>query len=394
MMTPGRFLCALALPTLCTSFSSHLPASTRTTRNGHCRTINNEPSLRALPIPEAETTISTVTDMISSYLSDPNLEAQIEASVFADLAHICTDFVNVITESTAVVRLSIVMGRIFTIAADWLPDHYIRKNDLSFDIVLVTLSLGLFIKSFLPLSYGLFSKTDRIDKEVYEVLFEPVGVSWLQFKALNAISAEWVEFPPNTLLVNETGRINNNGENEEECPSSFDQAAVCDEDALYWLYEGNSVITFNDHSTPYIHRQTDEDIHDPGTTGFIGIVRFLERFDAVYINAAEADTDLVLFPRYAISTGDKGAKLIRFDGPKMHELMNNDEPLASSVRALLLRGLQRKMGYMLLLLSEELSESKRKESAALKSRDVSTNNAQDHESTRIQAPTRALWPDD
>jgi hypothetical protein len=388
MMTPGRFLCALALPTLCTSFSSHLPASI-TTRNGHYCV---DSSLLALPIPEAETTISTVTDMISSYLSDPNLEAQIEASVFADLAHICTDFINVITESTAVVRLSIVMGRIFTIAADWLPDHYIRKNDLSFDIVLVTLSLGLFIKSFLPLSYGLFSKTDRIDKEVYEVLFEPVGVSWLQFKALNAISAEWVEFPPDTLLVNETGRINNNNSENEECPS-FDEA-VCDEDALYWLYEGNSVITFNDHSTPYIHRQTDEDIHDPGTTGFIGIVRFLERFDAVYINAAEADTDLVLFPRYAISTGDKGAKLIRFDGPKMHELMNNDEPLASSIRALLLRGLQRKMGYMLLLLSEELSESKRKESAALKSRDASTNNALDRESTRIQAPTRALWPDD
>jgi len=141
------------------------------------------------------------TDMISqaatSMSSNPDL---VEGVVVQDLSHIALDlstfFIN--RENTTLLRLIVFIGRILSFGGDYIPDHSLSPDELTYQVIMLSLSSVALSRSILPrMKAYMIQKPnvlpDRRDVLAYRGLFEPVGVSWIQFKSLLANKAmEWV----------------------------------------------------------------------------------------------------------------------------------------------------------------------------------------------------------
>jgi hypothetical protein len=68
---------------------------------------------------------------------DPSLEAEL----FAGLAHVALDFTGFLSPSKSLIRLFSVVGRVFAISADYLPDHSIHTEELVIQIFLIGIAM-------------------------------------------------------------------------------------------------------------------------------------------------------------------------------------------------------------------------------------------------------------
>jgi hypothetical protein len=77
----------------------------------------------------------------STALLDPNVEAE----VLTDMSHLALDFTSLLNSSSkkALLKRSLVIGRVLVILADYLPDHSIHPEEL----VIQLFMLGLAIKN-------------------------------------------------------------------------------------------------------------------------------------------------------------------------------------------------------------------------------------------------------
>jgi len=68
-------------------------------------------------------------------------DPMIEAELCSTMAHVALDFTGLLSPSKSIVRLFSVVGRVFAISADYLPDHSIHTEELIIQIFLLSLSL-------------------------------------------------------------------------------------------------------------------------------------------------------------------------------------------------------------------------------------------------------------
>lgn len=86
-------------------------------------------------------------EAIAEFMADPSIEAE----MLNDMAHMAMDFSVFLTPpKSGVYRFLSVIGRLFTILADYLPDHSIHSEELLIQLFLLTLS----VKDLLPLFWG------------------------------------------------------------------------------------------------------------------------------------------------------------------------------------------------------------------------------------------------
>jgi len=273
--------------------------------------------------------------MASSSISDPVIEAE----VLSDLAHVALDLSIFLTPVTVLLRAFSVIGRVLSMGADYIPDHAIRIDDLLFNSAMLAVYFLLLGKSVMPVIRGVFVKLSDVDEEIYELLFQPVGISRIQFKSIHAASIDYTDVDPNSNIFCEPHSPDNKNCDEK------DSNGFCSSDYMYWLYMGDVETSFEGLPISYIERSNGRSIDDPAAMGLLGDIRFLNRLDK--------ENNLPSLPNFnyplpTYKTGSKGVKLLRINSDKILELMEHDDELAASIRNLLLKSLQRKVGHLLM----------------------------------------------
>ncbi|KAI2489560.1 hypothetical protein MHU86_25029 [Fragilaria crotonensis] len=253
-----------------------------------------------------------------------------EAELLGDISHVLTDITPLVGAPTLVFRLSMLIGRIFAMESDYLPDKLIVKDELFFQLPLLGLSAVLAWRSLIPYLKAVSTKTSKLDDHVFEQLFKPVGVNPIQFRSMVATCIDWVVLDPGSQVV---------CENEDP---------LADETVhLYWLYEGDVTGAYEGNLWTHIERHNGKSIDDPSAVGLLSDMKFLYSLDMKQKKKIDSDVEIIKYPMATFRVGQKGATLMRIEADALYELMEHDEHLANSIRQLLLKSLQRKVGLLL-----------------------------------------------
>jgi hypothetical protein len=88
-------------------------------------------------------------DALSTARSHSLMTPDVEAEVLTDMAHVMMDFSGfLITPSKSMLRcLSVVVGRILVLSADYLPDHTVHPEELFVQLFLLAVSLRDVVKA-------------------------------------------------------------------------------------------------------------------------------------------------------------------------------------------------------------------------------------------------------
>jgi len=124
---------------------------------------------------------------------------QIASKLFSIVAHIFLDVGTFVSPDSDALRALVLVGRVLSIISDFIVDDYIAPDELFLQSCLLLMAGDAVRKSFVkPLSaYYLREKvpvpTFR-DLRVYQKVFRPFGLTWLQFMLLQSSGAiQWVE---------------------------------------------------------------------------------------------------------------------------------------------------------------------------------------------------------
>jgi hypothetical protein len=272
-----------------------------------------------------------------------------------DISHVALDLFPYFAPTTVILRLSLVVGQLFDFASEYFPDGSVYPDELFFQICALVISFFLLSRSAYPLLRATLAKTTELDQIVFQQLFEPVDISWLQYKSMLAAECvDWIKVPPGTLLVSE-----DEGFVPLQEPSVANSRKLQREERekveyLYWIYNGDAVLSFKGSHLYHVERSNGKSIEDPSAVGFLADMRFLYKLD--HRKRKEMERKGVLYPvhtqsmQYPMATihiGEKETTLMRINSKILFELMDHDDELALSMRSLLLKSLQRKVGHLL-----------------------------------------------
>ena len=309
----------------------------------------------------------------------------VEAEVLNDLSHLASDLAVYITPATSYLRLAAFIGRILSMTSDYVSDYTILPEEFIFQHIMLFTTLGLLIKSIAPILQSSFVQTTEFDDDAYRMLFEPIGVSWIQYKSLRVTCVDWITVDANTVLVNEheaqafkpspilenatfaseLGNLFRDSQEMELLTPSFNNT-----DYMYWLYRGHVSVSYDGKKYYEVTRTRGKYIDDPEALGFLADMRFLYMIDRNrrrkrlmelrHINtktkarhtsyeshSSASQSWKGGYPMATITVKNSEAVLLRVNGSRLLQMMEDDEPLSASVRLLLMMSLQRKIGALL-----------------------------------------------
>eukprot|EP00547_Thalassionema_nitzschioides_P007360 CAMPEP_0194209986 /NCGR_PEP_ID=MMETSP0156-20130528/7925_1 /TAXON_ID=33649 /ORGANISM="Thalassionema nitzschioides, Strain L26-B" /LENGTH=268 /DNA_ID=CAMNT_0038937259 /DNA_START=313 /DNA_END=1119 /DNA_ORIENTATION=- len=238
----------------------------------------------------------------------------VEAELFNDAAHVALDLTQFLGPATVAIRLFAVLGRIFCITSDYLPDHAINPEELVFQFTMLALASTAFGQSLnsIVLSYG--KELTMRDRKCFASLFYPGGVSWMQYKMLTASVLEWEEVAPGSVITS-------------------DEFEIDLKQSLYWLYSGEATVEFQG-------RVLQEVV--PKTVHLFGDLTFApNKGRKKLVSAARS------YPKTTMRAGAKGAKVLRINTPKLQTLMEQDDSLDRAIREILLEAMQERIAMLL-----------------------------------------------
>lgn len=241
-----------------------------------------------------------------------------EAKLFTGMAHVTLDLAAFVSRGTAWLRLGAVMGRLFVLGADYLPDHSVNTDEFLFQVFMMSISLIGLVHSVLPALLAVTSQTSKEtlikDGRAFQLLFRNVGLTWFQYKSLVASQAlEWVTVAPGQVITSEEDNHNDDG--------------------VYWLYQGQVQVESQGKLLHNVTRHLAPRLSD-ASLGLFGETRLVE--------------DPHSFPPTTLTAGETGAVLLRIRSDKLKSLMAHDVHIAESVRKLLFRSMQDKLKAALL----------------------------------------------
>jgi hypothetical protein len=265
--------------------------------------------------------ISAISMTASTVISDPTVEAEL----FNDIAHVGLDLVTFLGPATAILRLAALIGRLAAIGADYVPDHTMLPSELLFQCFMLYFASQAFLRSFLPIILASTAKTDFSDGRAYRKVFEKVGLTWMQYKAIKSYAMEWITVEPNVCITSD----------------EHNSSTAAEQDYVYVLYRGDVQVTSAGQSLMNL------------TQGLLGerhLSKSLERSSknkSKNSSNGEAVSSSSSYPKTTICAGDKGATLLRIQTSKLTTLMDHDPELAQSIRSLLMKGMEEKLNTLL-----------------------------------------------
>ncbi|GKY94528.1 hypothetical protein MPSEU_000418500 [Mayamaea pseudoterrestris] len=245
----------------------------------------------------------------------------VEAEVLTDLAHVTLDVATLFGPSKLGIRLSSIIGRLFVIAADYVPDHTIVAEEMIFQSIMLGLAAFGFCRSALPmlLAAGSNGTTSLKRGKVYLNLLQPTGMSWNQFKAMDVMCMDWI-----TMQAGET--LADDAENGKY---------------VYWLYSGNVLVS---EQNRVLHNMT----ATSGKTAAEALVNEAQLMSqhkrkTTLFNSDAIDAEPPVAAAPAIQAGADGATLLRINLPKLRVLMKADKELEDCMKTLAFQSLQSKL---------------------------------------------------
>jgi hypothetical protein len=245
----------------------------------------------------------------------------IEAELFNDAAHIALDLTALLGPATLAIRVAAVIGRIFAMASDYVPDHSMNPEEFAFQITMLIVSVTALGQSLQPMLMGLNQELTMRDRKCFASLFRPAGVSWMQYKVLSSVALEWTEVNPGAIITTD----------EESSELGVDVHKK-----LYWLYSGDVDIQSKGEILQSIapksaHLLGDLSIFAPTSTS----------------TSSTSSKNHQDFPKTTAKAGSKGATLLRIDTKQLKKLMKNDAKLDNAVRNMLFDGMQERIASLL-----------------------------------------------
>ena len=70
-----------------------------------------------------------------------DLSPYLEAEVLQGMAHVALDFTSMFSPSRSSIRLATIVGRVFALSADYLPDHLIHPEELMIQLFLMGVAM-------------------------------------------------------------------------------------------------------------------------------------------------------------------------------------------------------------------------------------------------------------
>mmetsp|Transcript_14071 Transcript_14071/g.21591 ORF Transcript_14071/g.21591 Transcript_14071/m.21591 type:complete len:426 (+) Transcript_14071:613-1890(+) len=271
-------------------------------------------------------------------------DTHVQSVILSDLAHFSLDFFGFLDLDVPMLRTAAVFGRLFSIGADYVPDHTINADEAIFQAIMLGVSVALFVRSTLPMTMAAVSLILSADKSRWSAwkntyafyhLFSPAGVSMLQFRCLTALGAvDWINVDPHVTLVDE---LDGN-------------------EYLYWVYRGSTELVLNDGTTVnYVESSRDEAGNKVEFSGFLADMDFLCTLELNKVNTKKGKVDedepgiptSCIHPQVPIKAGPEGARVMRLEKKRLIELMKYDDDLSEPVQALLVKGMQQMLSVLL-----------------------------------------------
>ena len=142
-----------------------------------------------------ENSSSVIGRLCDSIASNP---VNTESTVFNLVAHLILDFATVCSPDSILIRIFILIGRIFALASSLVSDQQESFIELVFQASLLYVAIDGVIKSTIApyANYMMKSQSPPLlfrDKRLLVKLFKPLGFSWLQYMQLRSeMVLEWV----------------------------------------------------------------------------------------------------------------------------------------------------------------------------------------------------------
>lgn len=238
------------------------------------------------------------------------LDPSIEGEVLTDFAHVGLDLSTFVRPATALLRISVVIGRICAILSDLLPDGHMNPEEVVFQSLMLLVAMGACIQSLPPLFWAATANLSYRDGRAYANMFRKLGISWTQYKAMVATSLDWIQLEPHQEL------------------SDKDQDKY-----MYWLYSGSAQL--HGHDGKFVSNVT----CGSGYNGLMGELQFAQLLDS----SSNVETP----PTPKIKAGGTGATMIRINNRKLKDLMDQDEELSESIKSLLVKGMHEKLSALM-----------------------------------------------
>jgi len=272
---------------------------------------------------------SLPTAFLATLLETPTAaDPLLEAELLNDFSHVALDLVTFFGPAKIAVRAAAVAGRIFAMAADYLPDHSMHPEEIAFQGFMLTAAwVGLF-KAALPMALStLASNITLQDGKAFSLLFEPAGMTWSQFKALSVFALDWVTVDAGKTIT-----------------SDEDSA---EDDYIYWLYSGQVSVESKGKEIYSVSREGGN-LKNEAAVGLLGESRLLRRMDEKKKKKRKSSkSDAKEYPRSTVKAGSGGATLLRIHTSNLSQLMESDQELDQVMRTLLFQGMQDKLAAQL-----------------------------------------------
>ena len=284
-----------------------------------------------LGVPHSAYLDSLPTDLMATATRSIVDDPRVESELFTDASHVALDLITFVSPGRALLRLSLLLGRVFAIMADWVPDHAMLPEEMVFQSVMLAVSASLLVKSCTPMLPALLTTTSYREKRAYKALFAKYGLSWMQFKMVMAFASEWVEIPPNGRLADNT----------------TSNANASDADGhVYWLQKGEAELIINDITIQHVVASSSSSSGQLSILGELEFARQLQQRKASKKGGSsieDSSTTHQVSPSCKIKAGPNGATLLRIDATKLLKLMDEDDQLADSIRSIIFAGMQEKL---------------------------------------------------
>jgi hypothetical protein len=208
----------------------------------------------------------------------------VEAELFSDAAHIAMDLSSLFGPNNLIIQLLVIIGRLFGIASDYIPDHSINPEEFAFQSAMLALSCKDLLANVHTKWQASSHKHSLRDMRCYVTLFDEAGISWSQYKLMLAMASQWINVEPGSIIAE--------AESQSDC--------------MYWLYSGEVA------------------------------VESMDTHETVQYVACRSNHLLGSLPNTVLKVGVSGATLLCIDTSKL----TDDDSLTSALQSLRFQSMQ------------------------------------------------------